>query len=324
MARKVRVATVAQGRWSAGTVADARERVRRLLERAATLRPDIVCLPEAFATVGARTDDVWDVAEPVPGRSTDMAARVAREHGTYVICPVLHNRGDAVTNDAVLIDRSGDIVGAYSKVHPVVSDGAFTVLERGVTPGRDLPVFETDFGRIGMQICFDINWDGGWAELARRGAEIVFWSSDYSGGRHLAALALTNHYYVVSSVNSHDARMIGIMGEELGATGLHDPVVCRTVNLDTGLFHLDFNLMQIPEIQARYGLDVTVRVWSEEGVFSLEAEREGLSVAQVAEEFAMEPLSAYLARNERLQDAIRAGETPPDLRPPYASRPSWA
>jgi len=324
MARKVRVATVAQSRWSEGTTADARERVSGLLERAATFRPDIVCLPETFASVGARTDDVRDVAEPVPGPSTDMAADVARQHGCYVVCPVFHDRGDCVTNDAVLIDRGGAIIGAYSKMHPVVSDGAFTMLERGVTPGSDLPVFDTDFGRIGMQICFDINWDADWAELKRRGAEMVFWSSDYDGGKHLAALAWTNHFYVVSAVNSHYARIIGIMGEELAATGLHDPVVCRTINLDIGLFHLDFNLMQIPEIQARYGPDVTVRVWSEEGVFTLESERDDLTVAQVANEFAMEPLSAYLARNERLQDAIRAGETPPDLRPAYASRPGWA
>jgi beta-ureidopropionase len=324
VARQVRVATVAQARWSTGTTEDARERVRGLLERVVTLRPDIVCLPEAFASVGTRTDDVRDVAEPVPGPSTDMAARVARQQGCYVICPVFHDRGDCVTNDAVLIDRGGAIVGAYSKRHPVVSDGAFASLERGVTPGSELSVFDTDFGLIAMQICFDINWDADWAELKRRGAEIVFWPSDYNGGKHLAALAWTNHFYVVSAVNSYYARIIGIMGEELATTGLHDPVVCRTINLDIGLFHLDFNLMQIEKIQERYGPEVTVHVWSEEGVFTLESEREDLTVAQVADEFALEPLSAYLARNERLQDAIRAGEAPPNLRPAYASRPKWA
>ena len=240
-----------------------------------------------------------------------------------MICPLVARHGDKYMNDSVLIDRRGQIVGVYSKIHPVVEGSEFTSLEKGMTPGSEAAVFETDFGRIGMQICFDINWPETWAELKRRGAEIVFWSSAYDGGKHLSIHAWNNHYYVVSSVKSCYARIIDVMGEVLAVTGRHDPVVARTIDLDVGLFHCDFNKVQIPLIRAKYGPDVTMRTWHEEGIFTVESNREDLAVGQIAEEFLLDPLDEYLERNTRLQDAWRSGGPIPDLTPRYAGREQW-
>jgi predicted amidohydrolase len=323
MSRKVRIATVALLGNGGPTVKDNREHIARLIEQAVAEKPDIVCLPETFLEQGVAFRELAEVAEPVPGPTTDLVAGFARRHRCYIICPLTVIHGDKYMNDAVLIDRQGQVVGAYSKIHPVVEGSAFTSLEKGMTPGSEARVFELDFGRIGMQICFDINWDTGWAELKRKGAEIVFWSSAYDGGKHLSIHAWNNHYYVVSAVKSTYARVIDIMGEVLAKTGPRSGVIAQTIDLDVGLFHTDFNSVQLPLIRARYGPEVTIRIWHEEGLFTLESNRQELSVAEIVDEFALDPLDAYLERNTRLQDAWRKGGPIPNLAPRYLGREQW-
>ena len=144
------------------------------MAQAAAEKPDIICLPEVFLELGVSFQDLSEVAESVPGPTTEWARRWAKAHRCYVICPLTVRRGDIYTNEAVLLDRRGAIVGSYAKIHPVVHGSEFISLEKGITPGREACVFDTDFGRIGMQICFDIHWPAGWAELKHRGAEMVF------------------------------------------------------------------------------------------------------------------------------------------------------
>ncbi|MGC9347319.1 MAG: carbon-nitrogen hydrolase family protein [Anaerolineae bacterium] len=328
MSRKVRVATVSFLYRGGPTVEDNRERMRGLIEQAVAEKPDIVALPETFVTQGVDYGSLDEVAEPVSGAAlgptVDMVSGYARKHDCYIICPPIGIHGDKYMNDAVLLDRRGEVAGVYAKVHPVVEGSAFDSLERGVTPGSEVPVFETDFGRIGIQICFDIMYPEPWAELKGKGAEIVFWCSAYDGGKHLGIYAWQHRYYVVSAVQSRYARVIDIMGDTLAKSGWHDPVLAHTIDLDVGLFHCDFNGSVIADIRKVYGPDVTVRTWHEEGLFTLETNREDLSVADVVEEFRLDPLDDYLARNTKLQDAVREGRDVPDLTPDYVGRVQWS
>ncbi len=323
MARYVRVVSIALQHRRAPTVEENRHYVHRLMKQAAAEQPDIVVLPETFTLVGVPYASVAEVAEPIPGPTTELMADYARKHHTYVICPLIGVHGTKYHNDAVLLDRSGDIVGVYSKLHPVVQGSEFTNLELGITPGEDTPVFETDFGRIGLQICFDITYPDGWATLKEQGAEIVFWCSAYDGGRHLEHLAWQHHYFIVSAVQSRYARVVNIMGETVARGNRFDPVLTTTLDLDIALFHCDFNASVIPEIRRRHGSDVIIRVWDEESFFTLQTRRADLHVADLVEEFNLEPLDRYLARNQALQDAIRTGKPIPDLTPPYLGRTQW-
>lgn len=324
MSRCVRVATIALNYVGGPTVDHNRAAIGELIAQAAAERPDIICLPETFVEQGVAYKDLADIAETVPGPTTDCVAALARKHGCYIICPLTARHADRYMNDAVLIDRQGQIVGAYSKIHPVVEGSAFTSLEKGITPGEDAKVFETDWGRLGIQICFDINWPEPWAQLKAAGADIIFWCSAYDGGVHLNHHAWNQHCYVVSAVKSTHARIVNPMGETLAMTGRNDRVVARTLNLDVGLFHTDFNGSQVALIRARYGPDVTLRIYHQEAMFTLESNRPDLSVSQIVDEFALDPLEDYIARNTRLQDAWREGRPAPDLAPPYLGRKQWA
>lgn len=132
-----------------------------------------------------------------------------------------------------------------------------------------------------------------------------------------------HQYYIVSAVQSRHASVINVMGDTVLKSGRYDSVIAKTIDLDTGVFHCDFQATVIPDIRKAYGPDVTIEVWYEEGLFTLSTNRDDLSLADVMREFKLESLSGYLARNRALQDAIRAGREAPDLTPPYLGWRQW-
>ena len=86
-------------------------------------------------------------------------------------------------NSAVIVDRQGEILGIYDKAQPVTSSSDTTVFESGVAPGStDVPVFGLDFGRIGIQICYDIGFPETWQQSDIMGYKGL--SSLSSGGAY--------------------------------------------------------------------------------------------------------------------------------------------
>jgi len=173
------VATIdLKGLWPDNT---RESRIRRVLERmneVAGLKPDLVCLPELFDTiwVGEKIS-VKDAAEDekVPGPVTSRIAEYAKKNSCYVVCPIYTKKNGHYYNSSILIDRKGDIAGVYHKIHPVKSEilvkGSFG---EGVSAGAiKQPVIQTDFGKVGMQICYDANWADGWDNLKEQGVNVI-------------------------------------------------------------------------------------------------------------------------------------------------------
>jgi len=102
-----------------------------------------------------------------------------------------------------------------------------------VEPGRQVKVFQTDFGRLGLAICFDVNFPEVWQEMADQGAELVVWPSAYSAGTSLQAHALNHHFYIVTSTLTRDCLVYDVTGEELLYEKSDDLNVSRiTLDLD--------------------------------------------------------------------------------------------
>ncbi len=323
MPRIVRIATISMGGRGGPTVEANRKYVAGLLEQALAEKPDIVAIPESFTLSNLEQPDLAQMAEEVPGPTLELASAYARQHGVYILCPILARRPDGAHIEAFLMDRAGQIAGSYQKNHPVVEGSAYTKVEFGSRPGRAVPIFDTDFGRIGVQICFDVEYPDGWEALDQAGAEIFFWLSAYDGGRDLQAKAWQYHRFLASAVQSSYARILNRMGETLAITGEHDRIVASSIDLDTALFHMDFNKSQLQAIRAQYGKEVTLKLYHEEGYFTLQSNRADLPVSEIIREFQLDPLKDYLERCRRLQDAIRSGEAPVNLTPPYAERTQW-
>ena len=195
---------------------------------------------ETFTTAGV-PGKATDIAEPVPGPTTDRVARRAREHHAYVICPITTRRDGRCWNSAVIVDREGRIAGIYDKAHPVTTSHDYTVFEDGILPGGAPPVFDLDFGRVGIPICFDAGFPETWQLLADQGARLIFWSSAYNGGFPLRAYAYLHHVYVVSSVRTDKSRIIDPCGAVLAQADQWANVIWRDVNLDYAVCHYDWN-----------------------------------------------------------------------------------
>ncbi|MBI3828379.1 MAG: carbon-nitrogen hydrolase family protein [Planctomycetes bacterium] len=323
MPRKVKVVTTTMQGRGGPTVEANRARTLERLDIACGEKPDIVCLPETFLQqhVGVKAEDV---AEPLDGPTLSEAAKRARAHRTYVICPLLTKRENRIYNSAVILDRKGSVAGIYDKVQPVTSQDDFTCMESGVTPGTEAPVFELDFGRVGIQICFDLGFPETWAQLAERRAELVFWPSAYDGGFPLRLFAYLHNYYVVSAVKSRYAQIVNPLGEVLDRTDPSLGYASRTIDLDFMVCHLDFHTSMPEQLKKKYGDGVSVRVYSEEGHFLVESNRADLPLAKMAEECALEPARVYYNRHRQAYPALRGGREPEPQTPVYKGRAQYS
>jgi len=284
-----------------------RDHMLALFDRAAPVRPDLVCLPETFTTV--RAEDA--TAETVPGPTTDAFAARAKATGCYIICPIVTARDGEEWNSAVVIGRDGSIVGMYDKAQPVTTSNDYTQMERGITPGVvDPPVFDLDFGRVGIQICFDAGFPETWEALARKGARAVFWPSAYDGGFSLEAYAYLHHYYVVSSVFTERSRVIDPCGRTIARTDRNVEFVSYDLNLDFVVSHYDFNQGMPERIMAAYPDGVRVTSYRDAAHFIVEPMADGLTAAKLQTEFAFESSAQYFDRHRQAYASLRAGAAP--------------
>jgi len=148
------------------------------IREAAGKGAQIICLQELFRSqyfCREESAKLFDLAEPVPGPSTEALARLARELNVVVIGPVFEKRAPGVYhNTAAVIDAGGALLGLYRKMH--IPDDPLYFEKFYFTPG-DLGFrnFDTRYGRISTLIC----WDQWYPEAARLaalgGAEILFY-----------------------------------------------------------------------------------------------------------------------------------------------------
>ena len=136
----------------------------------------LVAFPELCTTnwFPARTkQSSFELAETVPGPSTDRMVRFAADNGVVVVFPLFEKGGKGrYFNSAAVIDADGRLLGVYRTVHVPNVMGwheKFYFL-----PGDlEFPVFETQVGRIGVQISWDVYFPEGSRILALKGADIV-------------------------------------------------------------------------------------------------------------------------------------------------------
>ncbi len=110
---------------------------------------DLVVLPEGCNYVGVEGPH-WISAVQPDGQEVAELSRAAARNRVWMVAGLYLYDGDAIHNCAVLFDRGGAIAGIYRKVQ--LPNQEWT---DGMKPGDDLPVYETDFGRIGLMICHD-------------------------------------------------------------------------------------------------------------------------------------------------------------------------
>jgi beta-ureidopropionase len=283
------------------------------MENAAAYRPDIICLPETFNTSYVDEEKSYaDIAEDEhnPGPVISRMGEFAAKNKCYVICPIVTKDEGKFYNSAVLLSRKGEMTGIFHKVHPVdteIGDG------KGIIPGPvKAPVFETDFGKIGIQICFDANWFESWTLLKEDGAEIVFFPSQFPGGRMLNFYAWKNEYYIVSSTGE-DARIIDITGIDISTSTFQSGYTWGSLNLEKVNVPTFPGKYRIPDIFKKYGDKVMIRDYWDAGDgtgdgaghMTLESLDPDVFVRDILQEFEIPTHHEDLIREEKIQAKYR-------------------
>ena len=283
------------------------------MEKAAAYQPDIICLPESFSALMVserrpRSEIAED--ENTPGPVTGSIGEFAKKHNCYVICPIITKNEGVMYNSAILLDREGKISGVFHKTRPVSTE----IREgKGVIPGPVRPpVFKTDFGKIGMQMCFDANWFESWAYMKDDGAEIVFFPSQFPGGRILNFHAWKNNYYVVSSTGQ-DARIIDISGIDIDSSSFQLGYTWAAINLEKEYIPTFPGKYRIPDIFRKYGDAVKIKVYRDSGGgagtgaghITIESLDPDLEVRDILKEFEIPIFREELEAEGKVQEKYR-------------------
>jgi N-carbamoylputrescine amidase len=148
------------------------------VREAAKAGAEVVCIPELYRSpYFCQKEDaaLFDLAEPVPGPSTEALGRAAKEAGVAVVVPIFERRATGLYhNSAVVIDADGEIVGLYRKMH--IPDDPLFYEKFYFTPGDlGFQAFDVQPGRIGTLICWDQWYPEGARLTALRGAVVLFY-----------------------------------------------------------------------------------------------------------------------------------------------------
>ena len=180
----------------------------RLLDEAADGGADLAALPEVFTYLGSAAGRA-NAAEPVPGPTTERLSAVARTRRMWVLggC-VIESADDRRYATSVLLDRDGELVATYRKIHLFDVDlpGQPPFRESATfTPGEQLVTHETDMARLGLSICYDLRFPELYRGLMVMGAEVMFVPAQFqyeTGKDHwevlLRARAIENQCFVAA------------------------------------------------------------------------------------------------------------------------------
>lgn len=185
-------------------------RAEELVDAAVARGARFVVMPEYVSFLGPK-EQHEEIAEPIPGPTTERFAAKAREHGIYLLGGSIHEQSDTpgmYYNTSVMFDPSGEIIATYRKIHLFDIDltGNVTANESStILPGDEIVTADVDGHTVGLSICYDLRFPELYRQLALEGAEILLVPAAFTmftGKDHwhvlLRARAIENQTYVLA------------------------------------------------------------------------------------------------------------------------------
>ena len=197
----------------------------RHIREAARRGANVVCLPELFRTqYFCQREDLrlFDLAEAIPGPSTNALSALARELGVAIVASLFERRAPGLYhNTAVTIDADGELVGVYRKMH--IPDDPLYHEKYYFTPGDlGFKAVDTAFGRVGTMVCWDQWYPEGARLTALQGAEILFYPTaigwhpaekdEFGAAQYDAWQTIQRSHAIANGVYGAGA---GVLGREL-------------------------------------------------------------------------------------------------------------
>jgi predicted amidohydrolase len=295
--RPIKVATVSH---NPGIGVDSPEKLDRLMKtveqyvvRAGRMGADLVAFPECYPQLGLA--DIAHHAEPVDGGSLIRVRELCRAHKLHIVWPrIEYDTTRGLRNTSILVDRTGEVLGRYDKMFPTVSE-----LEKGIVPGTEAPCFETDFGRVGMLICFDLNFREVHDALAQGKPDLVIFSSMYRGGLQAQMLAYELGAFVATAISAELGVVVDRCGRVLKES-TYEALAVAPINTNSVALHMDFNWGKMDAMLAKYPGELTFDYHTREAFYVVESTSDR-DISELVREFSLETFDAYYARSRAMR-----------------------
>jgi predicted amidohydrolase len=277
----------------------------KAMDREIGNNPDLIVLPECCDSPAFKNH--IDKAKWIRLRGTkvlDAIRRYAVKHGCYIVYSAHREREDGrFANSCFLVNRKGEVQAVYDKVFPTV--GECGSKDCPIVPGKDAVVVDTDFGRIGFVICFDLNFPELMRMYAEKKPDVLVFASFFDGDFQQRVWARECQSYVISSTCSEmlPGRVIDPAGGELRNENYYMPTFTAYINTNCRVLHLDFNRDKFADIIRKYGRRIEIRNPGSVGTVTLLSNDSKLQVDDVVKEFGLETLTDYFTRSRQTRTA---------------------
>jgi predicted amidohydrolase len=226
-------------------------------------KPDLFLLPEVFLLndVPGAFADPANIEEEGNAAYRRLGA-AARQYSAYVAAPLLTRKDGVVHNSTVIFDRGGEPAFTYHKTFPTPGE-----IEEGIAPGtRTPPCFEADFGRIGVAICYDLNFQPLFRHYHDQGIELLLFSSYFPGGLLLQSWAYLYTFHAVTShAQGHESVFVNSLGHVVARANMFTQALVHEFELDCVVVPYWGNHHAVGAAKEKYGLDLEVAIYRAEG-----------------------------------------------------------
>lgn len=177
------------------------------IDEAASKGANLIAFPEVVNMLS----ELPEYAEPIPGPTTELLARKAREHGVWIhggSISEVNGESPRTFNASVLIDPAGKIAATYRKLHNfdmILPDGSSVRESDNKEPGSEIVTAQTELGTLGFAICYDMRFPELFRLMRLQGAELIFLPANFTmptGKDHwepiLRARAIENGVYIIA------------------------------------------------------------------------------------------------------------------------------
>lgn len=235
------------------------EKAAKYLQIAAERGANLICFQELFGTHWFPREmnrNHFLLAETANGPTVTRMQKLAMEYEVVLVCPFFERDGETYYNSAVVIDAGGGILGIYRKVHvpqiPLWEERFYFS-----SGNLGFPVFETRYGRVGVQICWDNFFPEGSRILALKGAQIIFsptaaaFASQDKWRTVISSNAMTNGVFIfrVNRVGSEEKQ--DFYGKSF-CVSPEGELVDKPSGMREGIALMDIDLKQIDRVRKEW------------------------------------------------------------------------
>lgn len=299
MRRHATLATVCRSPSHSLSAADGAVKIvteaEKFIVRAHRMGADLVAFTEVYPQL---TTPNWKHhAEPADGGTLPRIQEIAKKLHMYIVWPRLEvfTQEKGLRNSSILIGRDGQIVGRYFKAFPTIGE-----IEANIIPGTEMPVFETDFGKVALLICFDLNFLELRDALVPQKPDLLVFSSMYRGGLQLREWAFQLGCHVLSSIRTELGQIIAPGGTVL-EEATYEALAVHRCNLNKRMLHMDSNWDKMDAMLAKYGKDLSFDYLTREAHYVIGYEKSDRDVDTIIAEFGLEHARDYFDRSRKVR-----------------------